>query len=147
MDNIEVWMLIGANCMKALESMEIISSRNGGPYAYRKKLWWCIVRPITTSRNDGSVKCHRIAVKNVASGKMAPHYFVLDDEPKIEDFCECNHLQVNSILGNIEDISREDWKFLDILDASKKKGWGTLWSTSTIHEYWYSTPWQQKPSS
>ena len=38
MDNIEVWMLIGANCMKALESMEIISSRNGGPYAYRKKL-------------------------------------------------------------------------------------------------------------
>ena len=58
MDNIEVGMLIGANCMKAFELMEIISSRNGVPYAYRPKLGWCIVGPITTSKNDGSVKCH-----------------------------------------------------------------------------------------
>ena len=41
--------------------------------------------PITTSRNKGSVKWHRIAVKDVASGKMALHHFVLDDEPKVED--------------------------------------------------------------
>ena len=37
------------------------------------------------------------------------------------DFCECNHLQVNSTLGNIEDISREGRKFLDILDTGTKK--------------------------
>ena len=135
MDNIEVGMLIGANCMKALEPMEIISSRNGGPYTYRTKLGWCIVGPITTSRNDSSVKCHRIAVKDVASGKIAPHHFVLDDEPKIEDvgikemleqmyysdFCECNNLQMKSILGNIEDISREGRKFFDILERGIKK--------------------------
>ena len=36
-------MLIGANCMKALEPMEIISSRNGGPHAYKTKLGWCII--------------------------------------------------------------------------------------------------------
>ena len=73
-------------------------------------------------------------MKDVASGKMAPHHFVLDDEPKIEDvgikemlermyysdFCECNHLQVNSILDNIEDISREDRNFLDILETGTK---------------------------
>ena len=134
MDNIEVRMLTGANCMKALEPMEIMSSRNGGPYAYRTKLEWCIVRPIKTSRNDGSVKCHRIAMKDVASGKIAPHHLVLDDEPKIgvgikemlegrhyNDFCECNHLQVKSILGNIEHTSREDRKFLDILEIGTKK--------------------------
>ena len=84
MDNIDVGMLIGANCMKAFEPMELISSRNGGPYAYRTKLGWCIVGLITTRRNDVSVRCHKIAVKDVASGKIAPHYFVLDDEPKIE---------------------------------------------------------------
>ena len=67
-DNIEVGMLIGVNYMKALEPMEIISSRYGGMYAYRGKLGWCIVGPITTSRNDGSAKCHRKAVKDVASG-------------------------------------------------------------------------------
>ena len=58
MDNIEVGMLIGANCMKALEPMEIISSRNGELYAYRIKLGWCIVGRITTIRNDRSAKCH-----------------------------------------------------------------------------------------
>ena len=51
---------------------------------------------------------------------------MLDDKLKIEDadirkmleqmyyfsyFCEGNHLQVNSILGNIENMSRENRKF------------------------------------
>ena len=113
-------MLIGANCIKALEPMEIKYSRNGGLYTYRTKLGWCIVGPITTSRNNVSVKCHKIAVKDVPSRKMAPHHFVLDDEPNIKDvgikemleqmyysdFCECSCLQVNSIVGNLEHISR-----------------------------------------
>ena len=38
-----------------------------------------------------------------------------------KDFCKCNHLQVNSILGNIKDISRENRKFLDILETGTKK--------------------------
>ena len=128
-------MLIGANYMKALEPMEIISSRYGGMYAYRRKLGWCIVGPITTSRNDASVKCHRKAVKDVASGKIGSHHFVLDDDPKIEDagikemlermyysdFCDCNHLQMKRILGNIEDISREERKFWGVLETGTKR--------------------------
>ena len=85
MDNNEVKILIDGNCMEVLEPMEIISSRNGRSHTYRTKLGWCIVGPVTTSRNKGSVKWHRIAVKDVASGKMALHHFVLDDEPKVED--------------------------------------------------------------
>ena len=54
---------------------------NGGPYAYRIQLGWCIVGPITISRSDGSVKCHRIAVKDVASEKLTLHHFALDDKP------------------------------------------------------------------
>ena len=68
MDCIEVGMLIGPNCIKAFHQMEIMSSRNWRPYAYKTKLRWCIAGPITTSRNDGSVKCHRITVKNIVSG-------------------------------------------------------------------------------
>ena len=116
----QYWSCIGVNCMKELEPMDIISSKNGGPYACRTKVDWCIVAPITTSRSERSVKCHRIAVKDVASGKMAPHHFLIDDKSKIEDvgikemrmyfsdFCEVNHLPVNIILDNTEDISRED---------------------------------------
>ena len=33
------------------------------------------------------------------------------------DFCECKHLQVNSISGNIEVISKEDRSFFDILES------------------------------
>ena len=35
--------------------------------------------PVTTSRSSGSVRCHRIAVKDVVIGKMELHHFVLDD--------------------------------------------------------------------
>ena len=42
-DNIEVGMPIGANCMKTMEPMEIISSRNCGLYTYRIDLGWYIV--------------------------------------------------------------------------------------------------------
>ena len=91
--------------------------------------------PIRTKRNDSSVKCLRIAVKDITSGKIAPYHFLHDDEPKIEDagikemlermyysdFCECNHFQMISILGNIEDISREDRQFLDILETGTRK--------------------------
>ena len=34
-DDIEIGMLIGANCIKTLKPLEIIFSRNDGPYAYR----------------------------------------------------------------------------------------------------------------
>ena len=51
----ELGMLIGANCMKALELLETISSRNDGPYAYSKKLDWCIVGPIVNKYSNKSV--------------------------------------------------------------------------------------------
>ena len=134
MDKIEVGMLICANCKKVMKPMEIVSSRNRGLYAYRINLGWYIVGPITTSRSNGSVKCHRVAVKDVASEKMVPHNIVLDDKPKIEDvgieemlermyyndFCEDNRLQMIGILGNIEDKSKKDRKFLNILETGTK---------------------------
>ena len=37
-NNIEVNLLIGTNCVKALEPHELIASENGGPYAFRTLL-------------------------------------------------------------------------------------------------------------
>ena len=37
------------------------------------------------------------------------------------DFCECNHLHVNSIFGNIEDIFTEDRTFWGILETCTEK--------------------------
>ena len=41
-DDIQVGLLIGANCMKALEPTRIIHSEGGGPCAYKTRLgWYC----------------------------------------------------------------------------------------------------------
>ena len=39
-DDIEFGMLIGTNCVKALELVEIIASQDGEPYIYKTKLGW-----------------------------------------------------------------------------------------------------------
>ena len=75
-------MLIGANCMKALESVKIIFSRNGSPYAYRTKLGWFIVRLIKNKSINKSVKCNHIALKDVISGEVVSHHFKIDNRLK-----------------------------------------------------------------
>ena len=123
-----------ANCMKALEPLEIISSRNDGSYAYRTKLGWCIVGPIVNKSSNKSVKFNHIAVKDVVSQKVASHHFKIDSRLKRSetgvkemsermfhnDFSEMKQLQLK-IIGNIGEISREDKKFLKILETGTKK--------------------------
>ena len=120
-------MLIGANCMKALEPLKIMSSWNDGPYAYRQKLGWCIVGPMVNKSSNKLVKHNHLAVKDVISGKVASHHFKIDNRLKrlkigVKDmfermfhnnFSEVKQLQLDSI-GNIEEISREDKKFFKI---------------------------------
>ena len=50
-DNISGGLLIGANCTKALEPIDIIPSKNNGPYAIKTRLGWCIVRPVNGTRS------------------------------------------------------------------------------------------------
>ena len=45
--SINVELLIGANCARALEPIKVIPSRNDGPYAMKTILGWCIVGPIS----------------------------------------------------------------------------------------------------
>ena len=42
-DNISVDLLISANCVEALQPLEVIPSQQDGPYAYRAILGWCVV--------------------------------------------------------------------------------------------------------
>ena len=61
-DNLPVGLLIGANCVKALEPLEILKSRNEDPYAFKTRLGWCIVGPVNQN-NKNAVPCNRITVK------------------------------------------------------------------------------------
>ena len=81
-DDVEVGLLIGANCIKALEPLEVIASNNGGLYAYQTRLGWCIVGPISNMVGQDSVGCHRIAVRDAISSKTAEHQFAVEESMK-----------------------------------------------------------------
>ena len=114
--------------------MEIIPSKNDNPYAFRTKLGWCIVGTIINKSSNKSVKCNCISKKGVISERVASHHFKIDNRWKRSeigvkeiferifhnDFSEVKQLQLN-IIGNIEEISTEDMKFLKILETGTKK--------------------------
>ena len=78
-DDIEVGLVIGANCMQALEPLMVTEKNNGGPYAYQTRLGWCIGGPICNTFGEDSVGFHRI---DAISSKIADHQFVVQESMK-----------------------------------------------------------------
>ena len=62
-DNISVRLLIVEKCTKALEPIDVITSKINGPYSIKTKLGWCIVGPVNGTRSRQEIHCRRIAVK------------------------------------------------------------------------------------
>ena len=122
-DGVEVGLLTGANCMKALEPLKVIANNNGGPYAYQTRLGWCIVGPISNMVGKDSIGCHRIAVQDAITSKIAGHHFVIEKSmrdislaemfQKIHqnDVAEKEVISVNGLLENMGEISKDDKTF------------------------------------
>ena len=49
-ENISGGLLIGVNCTKALEPVQVLQGRNGAPYAFRTRLGWYVVRPVSGTK-------------------------------------------------------------------------------------------------
>ena len=78
--NIEVTLLIDANCVKALEPYEVIARKNRDPHAF-KTLWrWCIVKSMYNQKKCEKLNCNRTMVKSVATGLPSNHYFAESDK-------------------------------------------------------------------
>ena len=76
-DGKKVSLLIGGNCPKALEPMQVIQSQDGGPYAFRSRLGWCISGPM-----DGvcsSKKCNAAAVQTEINNGGSTRFFSSPD--------------------------------------------------------------------
>ena len=125
-------MLIGENCVEALQPLEVIPSQQDGPYAYRTIIGWCVVGPIVDEKSD-AVSCSQIAVIQVENGSLAKHHF--EEQNKCEDigikemlrkiytgdFQDTSSERENNIIGKISEISNEDRRFLKILDTETMK--------------------------
>ena len=75
--NLDKKLLIGPNCLKALEPQEVISSHGDGPYDFKTKLGWCVVRPISDGSYQNNFHCKRIIVEDHATGKITKHHFAI----------------------------------------------------------------------
>jgi len=62
--NIEVTLLIEANCVRTLELRKVIASKNGDPYDFKTLLGWCIVGPMESQNKLTTVCCNRIMVSS-----------------------------------------------------------------------------------
>ena len=75
--NLDVKLLIAAKCLKACEPQEVISSQGDAPYAFKTKLGWHAVGPISDRSYPNSFHCNIIIVEDHATGKIAKHHFVI----------------------------------------------------------------------
>lgn len=131
----DVDLLIGANCAKALEPVDVLPSQDGGPYAYRTILGWCIVGPIKSEgKNNYSIKsCHKIAVNDIGNNGIAKHHFESKNSVKethisnmfkklyLSDFTEARLSPRSNIEFNLEGMSIEDKTFLTIMESKAGK--------------------------
>ena len=60
-ERVVVGLLIGTDCPKALEPIEVIQSEGDGPYAYKTRLGWCVSGPMGIGRSN-SFTCNRINI-------------------------------------------------------------------------------------
>ena len=80
--DIENGLLISADCAKALEPQEVIPNKNGGPFAFRTTLGWCVVEPLAKLSKKNSISCHQIIVQDAISGAILPHHFDVSNKKK-----------------------------------------------------------------
>ena len=73
--NVRIGPLIGSNCPKALQPIDVLASEHGGPFAIRT-FAGC---PLYTCGTEYSnINCNRIAATEVGSGRHLDHHFMVE---------------------------------------------------------------------
>ena len=114
-DNQEVSLLIGADCVRVLEPREVISSQNGGAYAFQTQLGWCVLGPMINQTKAAKFGFNRIML--ASAGKVKPGRYYCANQSKgnfhrkhVEEcFCKCGfsvlHVYIRSINKRFENLN------------------------------------------
>ena len=83
--NVRIGLLIGSNCPKALEPIDVLASEDGGPFAIRTFAGWAIVGPLYMCGTENSnVSYPRVAASEVGSERHLGHHFKVERKEKRE---------------------------------------------------------------
>ena len=102
--------------------MEILG-RSRSPYAFKTRIGWCVVGPVSTTKNS-SVSCTKIALRQADTNQVGKHFFQSKKEVKENDVTEMvqkmyNHEFTESqhkINRENDEMSQEDLKFMQVFD-------------------------------
>ena len=126
-EGLEITLLIGCNCPKAIKPKEVIQGKSEEPYAVQTLLGWSIMGPVTTSNTplgDHALNstCHRILAKEIVPGSPDSQLsFVFNGKTKeivnpsaISQIFEFDFIEHNNTQRH--GLSKEDRKFLQIAE-------------------------------
>ena len=126
--DVDVGILIGCNCPRAIKPREVILGKGDDPYAVRTLLGWGIIGPIIPQedvREDGeeeaeAATCNRIMTHEICSDTPKGLNFI----PQIQTKEEINPYAVKAMFeidfserhSTEQSLSQEDKKFLTIVE-------------------------------
>ena len=127
-DDIQVDLLVSANCVKALELIKVISSEAQGPHAHKTVLGWCVVGPIGVNKAYlKEMKCNNDIIHEANSVKRANPHFVLKGSVRETDIATMlrrmyetdftePQLQPSTSSSKFKEFSFNDARSMELMD-------------------------------
>lgn len=122
-ESLEVGLLIGCNCPKAIKPKEVILGKSDEPYAIRTLLGWCVVGPVGELDGEALIdsNSHRILAREVIPNTKDSLSFVLVNPSKevitpsaINRMFEMDFAEHKR--SSQRGLSQEDRRFLEIAE-------------------------------
>jgi len=124
-ERVEVGLLIGCNCPRALKPREVITGKADDPYAIRTLLGWGIIGPVTPVKDtkdgveENEVTCNRIITQEVGDPESLHSKFAVSSQAKeiLNPFQVKEMLELDFSERNTDEqaLSQEDRRFLKIV--------------------------------
>ncbi|XP_066929860.1 uncharacterized protein [Clytia hemisphaerica] len=118
--SLKVGILIGANCLKAIEPLKVIPSQDDGPFAFKTKLGWCVVGPISSSRSSDTISCCRVMVNDHGrSNHLVVEETQVKDsgiESMLKNLFDIESVPKTKLSTEYESFSQDDLHFLEIVE-------------------------------
>ena len=125
-EDVEVGLLIGANCARAIKPTEVIPGREDDPYAKKTSLGWGVigvVNPNKSEEDNNHCSCHRIASLEVqpCNGKRLCHFALKTQAKEVfvpAQWAKMLELDFKETSREEQPLSLLDRKFLSVLESN-----------------------------
>ena len=118
-EKIPIGLLLGADCPRALQPLEVIASEDNGPFAMRTSIGWCVSGPAVQNKSGRcNVTCNRIQVEENDLDKMFSSLYEMEFN---EQLSQLRVKDSQMIYDSGQDtMSCEDISFMSLMNSEVK---------------------------